>query len=104
MLRRALVVAKKQQARKTTLGIRLKVLTLHTAPLDILRLQGGPMEDRSLEIEVTTLQPESLSDSHKTLELIEELGRDLDAMENAQPRRGGFFKFVRRQFFRGAKN
>jgi hypothetical protein len=100
----AVDVAKQHQARKTTLGIRLRSdaedpSTRYRAPI-----QGGFMEDRSLELDATTLPQESSSDSQKTLELIEELGRDLDALDEAQPPRGGFFKFVRRQFFRGAKN
>ena len=62
------------------------------------------MEDRYLELEPITPPPESTDDSNKTLQIIEELGRDLDALENSAPRRGGFFKFVRRQFSRGVKN
>jgi len=49
------------------------------------------MEDRYLELEPITPVPESTEDSNKTLEIIEELGRDLDALENAAPRRDGFF-------------
>jgi hypothetical protein len=61
------------------------------------------MEDRYLELEPPTPTPESTDDSNKTLQIIEALGRDLDELENAQPRHG-FLKFVRRHLFRGAKN
>jgi hypothetical protein len=62
------------------------------------------MENRYLELEPITPPPESTDDSNKTLQIIEELGRDLDALEDSAPRRFGLFKFVRRQFSRSVKN
>ena len=59
------------------------------------------MENRSSEQESITPPPESEADANRTLELIEELGRDLDALGEPQH---GVLKFFRRHLFRGAKN
>jgi hypothetical protein len=61
------------------------------------------MENRSFEQESISPPPESEADSNRTLELIEELGRDLDALGEPPPRHG-VLKFFRRHLFRGAEN
>jgi hypothetical protein len=59
------------------------------------------MENRSVEQESITPPAEFEADSNRTLELIEELGRDLGELGEPRP---GVLKFLRRHLFRGAKN
>ena len=61
------------------------------------------MEKSSLEHEPATPLQEPEFDPQRTLEIIEALGRDLDALRSDPPQRG-FLKFIRQRLFRGAKN